>query len=65
MPRARKSTQSKAFIKAASKLGCDEDKDDNAVIGSFRDRSPVPDKIREVMRANSQAVAGLTMKALC
>jgi hypothetical protein len=61
-----RSEQSQAFIEAARKLGCDEDKDDdNAVIGSFRDRSPVPDKIREVMRANSQAVAGLTMKALC
>jgi hypothetical protein len=37
----------------------------NAVIGFFRDRTPIPDKVREVMHANSQALAGLTMKAPC
>ena len=33
----------------------------NAVIGSFNDRSAVPDKIRSVMRANSLALAVLML----
>jgi hypothetical protein len=39
--------------------------DNNAVIGSFKDQSPVPDKVREVMRANSHALTCLTMKSPC
>jgi hypothetical protein len=37
--------------------------DDNARVGFFKDQSYIPDTVRSVMRANSQELAGLTMKA--
>jgi hypothetical protein len=59
----KQNEQSQRFKEAARERGCGED--DNAVIGFFKDRSPVPDKLREVMRANSNALASLTRKAPC
>jgi hypothetical protein len=39
--------------------------DTDMVVGAFNERSVVPNKVRSIMRANSQGLANLTMKSPC
>lgn len=73
--------QIEIFKETARALGCDEGKenfasalgkivrpiakDNEAVLGSSSDGGPVPRGLREIMKANSQALSGITKKALC